>query len=189
MGLFDKVKERLRDHMRDNICASLRSLGIDAQMAERGTWQEKIRLEGRTSLGVIDMREGPIRWVRVDKASGPPPSIESSYFTHYGVPDPRLGLGSPPVAIKSVCVNSFPLVGKAVDLHWRGRDLGLGIIDRLNNDVQLKQPIMSSRDVKINAHGDHSCWIISTSPEGWRSHPSLELWNCYQAIAQHLLAE
>jgi hypothetical protein len=59
VGFFDKAKERFRDKTRDDICAGLRSLGIDAQMAERGAWQEKVRLEGWTPLGVIDIREGP----------------------------------------------------------------------------------------------------------------------------------
>ena len=46
--------------------------------------------------------------------------------------------------------------------------------------------IMSSRDVVVRAHGDYRCWIISMET---RDVPSRELWNCYQAIAQHLLAE
>jgi hypothetical protein len=88
--------------------------------------------------------------------------------------------------IKSVRKKAFPLFGKVVDLHWKGKDSGLGIINRLNGDILIKRPIMKSRDVLIRAHGKHGCWIISTLTN---VPPSEELWNCYQAIAQHLLAE
>ena len=198
---FDKVEERFTDFSdrvgvrfrvmnRDRICDRLGALGADARLAGRGRAEEQITNGIQCgSLGLIDIREGPIRWVNVRKVRqyGDP---QGSHFTDYGVPDPRLELYSRRPAIKSVRTKEFPLVGRVIDLHWKGEDFGLGIISRLNSDFQLKRPIMSSQDVKIYAcghHSDyHSCWIIST--ETFDS-PSRELWNCYQSIAQHLLAE
>jgi len=185
MDFFRNIRETFRDHARDDICAGLQRLGIDAQMAPRRGPEE--RVGGSGFLGVIDITEGPIRWVNVRKVThsgGPEGGGGTDYYTEYGVPDSRLGPNSPKPQIKTVRMKTFPLFGKVVDLHWKGKDFGLEIISRLNSDTSLKDPIMRSRDVTIRAHGDHSCWIISTET---RDIPSGDAWNCYQAIAQHLL--
>jgi len=178
---FSGIKEDFRDKTRDNICAHLQTLGIDARIVPRGRLEEEIG--GSDSLGIIAIREGPIRWVNVRKGSSGQGG--TFYYTGYGVPDPRLEPNSPRVRIKTVRVKTSPLFGKVVDLRWEGRDSDLGIIGRLNSDAQLKQPIMESRDVTIEAVGDYGCWIISTETRD----PSGELWNCYQTIACHLLGE
>jgi hypothetical protein len=68
MGFFDEVREPFLDKKRDDICARLCNLGIDAQMAEPNRDEEKIG--GKGSLGIIDIREGPIRWVNVGRIGG-----------------------------------------------------------------------------------------------------------------------
>jgi hypothetical protein len=123
--------------------------------------------------------------VIVSKTGSSPGSGPSDYFTHYGVPDARVVFGKPAVGIKSACKKNFPLVGRVVDLQWKGNDFGLGIIERLNNDILIKDLILGSSDVNIYGHRFHQCWTMSTEWSG----VSLELWNCYQAIAHHLLAE
>jgi len=105
------------------------------------------------------------------------------------VPDPRLGPYSLVCKIKSVRVKDYPVLGKVVDLHWKGKDSDLGIISRLNSDISIRDPIMRSDDVLIRARGDHRCWIISTKTRDVLDAPSEEMWSCYQAIARHLLAE
>ena len=87
MGFFDRLEETFRNHTRDNICAGLRTLGVDAQMEmSRRAAEEAIRIGW--CVGVIDISEGPIRWVNV-----------CSYYTDYGVPDLRLGPDSPRLRI------------------------------------------------------------------------------------------
>ena len=187
MGFLDKLREALRDHTRDNICAGLQALGIDAQMAAQGRPEETIETGFYTqSLGMIDIAEGPIRWVNVRKRQPRGPDASVAYYTDYGVPDTRLEPDSPRPRIESVRIKTSLLVGQVVDLRWRGEDFGLGIVSRLNSDASIKGPIMRSRDVTIQAYSDHKCWIISTET---RDPPSGELWSCYQAIARHLLAE
>ena len=105
-----------------------------------------------------------------------------SYYIQYVVPDPRLGLDSPEMKIKSVRKKTFPLFGRVVDLHWKGNDLGLGIIDRLNSDISIKRTLMHTDDVIIRALN----WCFVISKEKMES-PTKEGWNCYQAIAKHLL--
>lgn len=162
-----------------------RPLGIEAQMAERGRPEEKIG--GKASAGLIDIRNGPIRWINVCSIVDPnAQSFASADFTDYGVPDPRLEPNFPKYLINGVRVKTFPLFGGVVDLRWEGDDSNLGIISRLNSDTSLKDPIMSGCDVTIWSHGDHGCWTIETKT---KEPPSEELWNCYQAIAKHLLSE
>ena len=201
MGFFDKVTEPFRDKKRDDMCARLRSLGIDAQMAERNRTEEKISgsgkrslgLPGMRSLGLIDIAEGPIRWVNVLPSVRKSPLSPTEYYTDYGVPDPRLGprvgRNIPSLKIKSVCKTSGPVFGQVIDLQWEGRDFGLGIVGRLNSDISIKRPIMKSGDVTIRAYS--TCWIMTmVCTQPLPEEPlSKELWNCYQAIAWHLLAD
>ena len=75
-GVWGKLRERYRDKSRDELCAHLRILEIDAQLAPRGRKEEKIGGEG--SLGLIDIPEGPIRWVNVRKY-GPGSTAGTNY--------------------------------------------------------------------------------------------------------------
>jgi len=183
MGFFGKLKEGMLADRRGDICAGLQSLGVDAQLAAGGRTEEKIGCPG-DSLGIIDIPEGSIRWINIWGMVTANNLI--IHYTDYGVPDLRLESNSPGLKICSVRVKTFPLIGKVVDLHWKGKDFGMGIIGRLNSDISIKHPIMRSRNVEISAHGDHRCWIMSTRTDKVVSE---ELWNCYQAIARHLLAE
>lgn len=200
---YEELFGRSEDCTRDNICAGLRSLGIDAQMEERGQPEEEIRPYGHSrfgvSLGLIDIPEGPIHWVNVRKMVifwgrmggeplGGPSSAGMGFdrYADYAVPDPRLSPSFHTIRMTSVLARTSPSVDEVVDLHWEGNDLGLGIIDRLNSDEFIKGEIMRSGDnVEIDAHPDDGCWIISTEAKV----PSQSLWRCYEAIAQHLLAE
>ena len=179
-------RELLRDRTRDELCAHLRALGIEAQMAERGRTEEGVGGEG--SLGVIDIIDGPIGWVNVRKEArnaGAGGGGTTYYdYTDYGVPGP-MAAGSQMARIICVGARTFPLFGKVVDVHWKGDDLGLGIINRLNGDISTKDPRVSSCVLDIRPYPKHECWIISTKTG--KGPPSEELWRCYQAIAQQLL--
>lgn len=178
------LNKLFRDKTRNDMCAGLRELGIDARMVTRGRVEEGIC--GNGSLGIIQIPEGPIHWVNVRKEE-----YRSQtggivvYYTEYGVPDRRLG-PKLTVHIESVRKKYVPVLGPVHDVRWEGKDYSVGIISRLNSDEQLKEPIKNSRDVKIKAIGDYGCWIISTKT---REVPSRKLWDCYQKIAEHLLAE
>ena len=76
MSIFRKVSKFFRDKKRDELCAHLQSLGIDAQLAPRDRKEENlttgppasyILVDSPNSLGLIDISQGPIRWVNVRK--------------------------------------------------------------------------------------------------------------------------
>ena len=179
-----------------DFCAILKVWGTNAQMAAFGIRPER-QIEGtrpfgfwwsKESLGLIDIAMGPVHWVNLRKltaTSGGPHGDYTSerYYTDYGVHDLRV-TDFPKVWISLVQVNIFPLIGPVRKVIWKGQDFGLGIIDRLNADRSLKNPIMGSPDLQIWAEPKHGCWIISTKG---RRAPTRTLWSCYQSIANHLL--
>lgn len=190
MSLLSRLLEKLkfRDDTRDQLCTALKDLGLDAQMAARGRVEQKIYFGPRWSLGVIDIAEGPIRWVNVTQETitwgGEDPPL--LHFVVYGVPDPRVGPGFPKVRVKITGV------------RWKGKDFGLGIVDRLSQDVSVASAIMDGAinpflnvmwpravpRVEIRAYPYRSCWMLATPTLA----PSKQEWDCYQAIARHLLA-
>ena len=188
MSFFRKLIENLNEDFvmsKDNLCTALQNLGIDAQIAPLGRKEEKITSRRGDSLGVIDIPIGPIRWITLKKKvvmlRGDPAIFWS---IEYGIPDGRIKPGSPRVRIHTVRVKSVPLFGKVIDLRWKGRDFGLGVIERLGEDVMLKKPIMDTYDLGIEAYPRDGCWIIMVREE---TAPSRELWDSYNSIADHLL--
>lgn len=196
-GFFDKVLPIFGDDTRDNFRAGLQALGIPAKMADRGWHEQHIVWEPFTrSLGFIDITEGPICWVNVLRRqySIPLGQLVTTYYAEYGVHVPRLKSTSTMLTrieqsfqIESVRLKASPFSSRVEDLRWEGEDLGLGIIERLNGDFQLKVVIMRNRDVQITARSDYmthkTYWVIRTEVD---APPSPELWNCHQAIARHL---
>ena len=150
---------------REPFVSDLRSLGIIANLAERGRPEEKIGAPNRVlwfeiesgwvssrgePLGLIDTPDvGPITWVRVFRHD------EEVLTADYGVADSNVSQ-FPEVRIESVRVKRIPLVGRIINSYWRGNDFGLGIIDRLNN-------LLSGHDIRIRSYPDYGCWIISPS--------------------------
>ena len=71
------MREKLRDKTRDDLAHALSSLGVRAELAERGRVQEKVNNSWfNRSLGVIDLPEGPIRWINIlkkDRSKDSPP--------------------------------------------------------------------------------------------------------------------
>ena len=184
MGVVDAVWEVFRDHARDNICAGLQSLGMDAQMADRGRPEED---SGGGSLGIIDIVDGPISWVNVRKVnSGSQDDASVDRYTDYGV---KVSYRLPNATISLVSRKNFPLLGEVDEADWRaeGSDtesgLVAGVLRRLWEDVQVRRAIIATRDVEITRSW-LGCWVVSTDTN---EAPTRRAWDCYQAIARHLI--
>ncbi len=197
MSFASKLREAFREKMRDDFCAGLQQrLGIDAALAPRGRPEEEVKRANRSrSLGLIDIPVGQIRWVNVQEFW----DVEDTYYcATYGVPDPKITPTFPKVNIRSVSVKSPRVLGNVVRVDWKGKDFGLGVIDRLA-EHQWEALMRSAVDMEISAHPEYGCWAMS--PLGrWRRHeamtdhgiwgglPSVQWWDCYQAIGQLLLS-
>ncbi len=224
MRIFSWLREKRRDKTGDEFCAHLQGLGIDARVAPWGRPEEKIYTGPRQSLGVIDITEGPIRWVNVTSATsawGPGEDIDMPDYLVYDIPDPRVGPGFQKVRVKVVSVKkshvrsgspwwkyrALQRFGKVIEWRWEGNDFGLGIVDRLSQDVSIASAItdghrpwethgrlwwfltvqeVNPRDgpVEIRAYPDRSCWMLTVRDA---LTPSRREWDCYQSIASRLL--
>ena len=184
MSFFRDLHETFRDKTREALCRGLQNLRVGASMSERGREEEKIG--GGGSLGLIDITEGPIRWVDVREDGEPESLFRPIHYTDYGVPDQQI-LGSRSVSIESIRVKSSPLFGRVVGVDWKCNNPSYSaVISRLEEDLSLNRAIMEGLDVRIESYPDRTCWILST----YGGHaPSSELWHCLQTIAQHLLSD
>ncbi|MGH8526419.1 MAG: hypothetical protein ACREXY_20085 [Gammaproteobacteria bacterium] len=163
---------------------ALREIGLSARLAERRRPEERFGNGG--SLGLIDTAKGPIRWVNVlwEGGGGGEYDPGPSYYVEYGVPDPR---DLREVQVWSVRIRTFPVGGLATGVRWKGDDHGLRILDSLNADASTEAGLIESkRDVRVRARPKHRCWTIE---DDHSTAPSVVQWNCYQAIAWHLLAD
>ena len=200
--MFGELRERIRDHARDKLCEDLQALGIQAQMSERGRPQEKILPIRQRSLGVIDIVEGPIRWIHVTHVARVNMAPYSYRTLMYGVPDPKVRSGYPEVRLIAKSFEEGPVsrwwqrnVGGQSNVgidkvRWEGKDFGLRLIDRLSDDVSLNKPIIVCKDeLEIAADSEHNCWIVTVSTVYTRKQasPSKDMWDCYQSIASHLM--
>lgn len=218
MGLLSALKERLRDKTRDKLCADLRAIGFDTLIAERGLPEESVGqdLKGK-SLGLIEIRDSPIRWINVLKlkgsGGGPSAGDADTYTNLYLVPDPNLNKEGY-LELGSVRVKTVPLFGRVIDLRWQGNfvwykivphigrvhesrkiDNEDNLIRRLNEDTSLTETLIRLKlDMTIRSFLEHAYWVIWSSDYETRwfradrqPSPSREQWGCYETIARHLL--
>jgi hypothetical protein len=183
MGFFDRAKDIFREKTRDKVYTALKSIGVDAKLAENGRPEESIKCGlGIHSLGIIDIGEGPIRWVniRID--------VNGTNWIDFGVQDPRLSQSERKVLIQAHFRKTLFGLGRVVDLIWQGEDSSLGIIQRLNDDIPLKNAIIRTNayDFTVGAYNSLGCWVMSLA---YPIPLTEESWNCYRSIAKHLLSD
>lgn len=203
MACLDALKDKLIT--RRKVCAGLRSLGLDAIIVKRGRPEENIGEEGwvlgrdEKSLGLIEVRDSPIRWVNVlDIVRGK--GTEGETVVHrnvYLIPDPMVSSKGGYMLAKSVRVKSTPLIGRVIDIRWEGGKSHGNLMRRMSDDILLNRSLIRLKeDVTIRGLPEYSCWAILSNRSSvggfpWRffGHPapSREQWDCYELIARHLL--
>ena len=218
MGILGLLPALLiRDKTSDHLCAHLRTLGIDAEVAREQETQEVIsaskcidehfdRILGgqyeANPLGLVHISNGPIRafllWesLEVVHAGGPGGGRKRSpmdYYTDLVVPSTEASqIFNGRTA--AVPLRDPPIGGNVVNVIWRGEMSG-GIVDRLNGDDTIKAAaikVMGITDASITIYGyrEHSCWVISLvnlDAPPREIFPSKDLWECFKTLAMHLL--
>ena len=104
--------------------------------------------------------------------------------TELHIPDPRIQESSPEIRLRSVRRKAFPIWGRIRDVVWKGGDFGTDLVDVLNKNQSLKQPILLYRVHSINLDVSRRCWTIAVAD--WQPPPA-RLWRCYLFIADQLL--
>jgi hypothetical protein len=171
----------------------LRAMGLDIQMATPGLLEEELAsaLTGLWSgwpkpFVSLEVQDSPIRRVSVLRIPGNGVGVDA-YGCAYIVPDPKVPVRQ---HLKAKCTypKSVPLVGRVVDVRWKGNteDHSIG---RLNQDQSLKRTLIELREsVRVISFPEQKCWAISPGFQpADKLRTSREQWDCYQTIARHLL--
>ncbi len=177
-------QERFRDKTRDTLEEALQAIGVGAEMAERGRDEEAYgkRLFTR-SLGVIDIADGPISWVNVVKQDGSDRSPPQWWFI-FGIPDARKMPKGGTIKLTTLRKKSFPIFGEVLDVSWRGKDRGTGLIDMLSEDATVDDLVKRVRDMTLqNRTHPFQGWTLQT---GKNFSFSQEDWDALQTIAYYV---
>jgi hypothetical protein len=179
------MKELLRDKTRDELAWELNNIGVNSEMAERGGIEEKEENSWyQRSLGVIEITEGPIKWVNIlkkDRSKNSPPR----WWIVLGIPDDRSISSSQNTKIKTVRKKTFPLFGKIVDVIWKGDEGGTRLINTLSKDVPIKTLAkrIGNLEIKSQTDGFHG-WTLTVDR---RFFPTYEEWETLVRIADYIL--
>ena len=152
----------------------------------------------------LELFVGPIRWIGIGMGF-------NSNFLY--VPDPRITSYFPQVVVFPIREHTFLGFGRVKAVRWKAwwkadkhgelatsdRSFSLRIAEHLSQDRVLVEkiiprtgrpadpPCMSAGDLKcVQTAPDHCCWIIFGIH--WAGEWTKPIWDCYQAIAEALLA-
>ncbi|MDH4270039.1 MAG: hypothetical protein OEV52_07065 [Dehalococcoidia bacterium] len=180
------MKKTLRDKSRDELARNLNSLGIRADLAERGRAEEKIENSWyQRSLGIIDIPEGSARWINIlkkDASKNSPPL----WWVVLCIPDKRPVPNHHVVDIKTVRKRSFPLFGTVVDVTWKGSDHHTGLAEVLSNNETVKDLAKRIGTLVIRSYAkEFEGWTLQVDR---RFEPTNQDWATIQRIADHILS-
>ncbi len=180
------MREKLRDKTRDDLASALNSLGVRTEMAERGRVEEKVNNSWyKRSLGVIDLPEGPIRWINIVKKDGGKDS-PPRWWINLCIPDERPVVNHKELKVRTVRKKSFPLFGKVVDVTWKGEDYGTGLVYTLTNDESSKALATAIGNLEVRSYSkEFQGWTLQVDR---RFSPTSQDWEAIQKIAGHLLS-
>jgi len=151
------MREKMRDKSRDDLAYALNLFGVKAKMSDRGRPEEKVENSWyQRSLGVIDISEGPIRWINIlkrDRSKDSPPK----WWVVMGIPDTIDISGSKEIKIKTVRKKNFPLFGKVVDVVWKGDSgsTGLGSTLSIDQDVKMLSERLGNMEIKSHSNSNN----------------------------------
>ena len=148
------MREKMRDKSRDDLAYALNLFGVKAEMSDRGRPEEKVENSWfQRSLGVIDISEGPIRWINIlkrDRSKDTPPK----WWVVMGIPDTVEISRSKEIKIKTVRKKNFPLFGKVVGVDWKGDSGSTGLGSTLSIDQDVKMLTEPLPNMQIKSHSN-----------------------------------
>ena len=193
-GLLNALRLGSPQRRRQNLCAHLNSIGVAAQLAQKGQPEELFREPREYSMGLIYIHNQELDWANVVqgnyRSSRPgdlfffrAPGQPFYYRIWYGIYDPNLKISEPILKFRSKRLRSLGSLGRAVDVTWQN-ELEPVELDPMSSDEALKRLLIEvGVDVEVMAFPD-GYWIISNREAG--KPPSKRIWECYEAVAQGL---
>lgn len=180
------MREIFRDKSRDKLAQNLNSLGIRAELAERGRVEEKVENSWyQRSLGILDVPEGLVRWINILKKDGSNNS-PPRWWVILIIPDERPIPDHQAVDIKTIRKKAFPLFGKVVDVTWKGNDHGTGLIEVLANDETVRNLAQRIGNLVVHSYAkEFQGWTLQVDR---RVRLTNQDWADIQRIAGHILS-
>jgi len=180
------MKEIFRDKSRDRLVQNLKSLGIRADLAERGRVEEKVENSWyQRSLGIIDIPEGLVRWINILKKDGSGRS-PPQWWVILGIPDERPLSNHKAVDIRTIRKKTFPLFGKVFDVTWKGNDHHTGLVQILSNDEAIKNLAKRIGNLTVHSYAkEFQGWTMQVDR---RFKPTSQDWDTIQKIANHIVS-
>lgn len=161
---------------------------------ERGRAEEKVENSWyQRSLGVIEIPDGPIKWINILKRDGGKDS-PPMWWVVMGIPDDRSVSVHQETKIKTVRKKNFPLFGKVVDVTWKGSDGGTSLVDTLSVDVAIKTLAKNIGNLEIKSQTNaFQGWTLTVDRRfngwSWRAGtPTNQDWETVQKIADYILS-
>ena len=180
----------LRDKSRDDLADSISSLGVQASLAQRGRNEEKFQKFWifKRSLGVIDIADGPIRWINYLKRDRSNNNPQPRWWVVFGIPDERPISGTLKIKMKTIRKKTFPLFGKVTDVTWRGNDQSTGLLSVLSDDEDVDRLSAEFGDLHIQSYSEKSFagWTVMVGKRIRKL--TIEQWDGFIKISDHLLA-
>ena len=180
------MKEKFRDKTRDELAWMLKHIGVKAELVDRGGVQEKAENSWyQRSLGIIEILEGPIKWINIlkrDRSKDSPPK----WWIVMGIPDAKPLPTNQELKIKTVRKKTFPLFGKVVDVTWRGNDQGTGLVGVLSADEAVKSLSKTIGNLEIKSQSEEfQGWTLTSDR---RFAPTNQDWAAIETVANYILS-
>ena len=180
------MKESLRDKTRDDLTFALNAAGVGSEMSDRGRVEEKVENSWyQRSLGVIDITDGPVKWISIlkkDRSQHSPPK----WWVVMGIPFAEDTTTDQKISIKTVRKKTFPVFGKVVDVTWKGDDNVSGLINTLSQDTSTKELSKKIGNLEIKSQSEgFQGWTLTSDK---RFAPTSKDWEVIQSIANYILS-
>ena len=184
--MLGALKSKIRDKTRDNLAAQLVALGVSAKLADRGRVEERVgKPVFHRSLGIIDISDGPMRWINIVKRDGNKHQ-RPAWRVVMGVPADSLVPQGPGARLRTVRKKSLPIFGRVVSVTWKGDDHGLRLVEAFSNDTAVQDLAKELGNLEVRAHGDEfQGWTVTLDR---RITPTMMGWRVLQDMAQRLLS-
>jgi hypothetical protein len=144
--------DKFRDKSRDDLYNSLKNIGINCELAERGIRADKLQNPWhRKSLGVIKINsESPIEFINIikkDRSKDSPPR----WWYYFAIPDESVQSESNQIEVKSIRKKTFPVFGKVKSIEWKHNNYSENLSDEFTRDTDINSLAMDIGDVKIES--------------------------------------
>jgi len=188
------LKEVFRDKTRDKLYKKLSDIGLECEMAERGTVEEKLfNPWHRRSLGIIKINSNsPIKYINIikrDRGKDTPPR----WWIYFAVPLPTSSSKETSVEVKSIRKKSFPVFGKVKSIDWKFNNKGENLADKFTKDSGINTLATELGNIKVQSlHENFSGYSIelefNKSAFPLLSAPNISMninqWNALNKIAK-----